>query len=309
MQMNVQKGNSVFIVTKPLQYFNASNILDNNIRICLIVDYFKSARKIFEKINRSSNLWDETYFFESTFDACRWILKNKKNVRNLYIDGDYGFRKYLFFYRLSLKNVYVYEEGIAAYFANLKDNNLRNNWVIKLFYSFLGHQNYLGGSKYTKGIYIYDIEKHRACIPACNKELKYFKEPFIQHLDNFEDKDLLLTEKTKHIIESVKKRKVILYLATWSLGSNVNSPNYSSDISNMLIHYHDYIKILKPHPHIRQELIEYKEIFDFCITGEDLAEYVIFEVLKEAEELIVIHHGSSALLYFEEQNKLKSIVI
>lgn len=305
----MKKNSSVFLVTKPLQYFNASNIDDPNFRICLIVNYFTNAETLYNKIKNQSTYWDEILFFKNNFDALKWVIDNINSVNKLYLDGDYGFKKYFYLNKLSGIDIYVYEEGEASYYNNLKDKSIRNNFLIKLFYRLLGNHDYLGGYKNTKGIYVYDIQKHKCLKPNYNKEIRSFGEPFIRHLINFRDRDLFLNEKSKEIIRHLKNQKVLLYLSGWFTSKSESNYSFKNELNNILLQYPKHIKILKPHPHIKTDSDEDNKLFDFLITGEVLAEYFISEVLNEAEELIVIHHGSSALQYFTDQKKIKSIIL
>jgi len=295
----MNKRNSIFLVTTPLQYFNASNIEDDNYRICLIVNWFQNAINLHEKIEKQSSLWNEVHSFENIFNAFIWLVKNSNNTANLYIDSDYGFRKYHYLRQLKSLNIYVYEEGIGTYRRNIRNNKVPNKFV-SLFYKCLGHREYLGGAKYTRGIYVYDMERYLNSGIDNKKEIKRFKETFIDHLDAFEDKNLFLDEKNNHVLELIIDRKVILYLTSWQ---------YNSKVEKILIQYNDYIKILKPHPHSKLDLNAIKCHYNYIIDGGGMVEFFISEAIKVTEELIVIHENSSAMVYFKAQGKTKSIII
>ena len=181
------KKYDVFIVTKPLQYLNATNISTLNKKNCLLVNNFKDANLIYKKISELSNYWSSVFYFEKSADAYLWVIKNKGMVENLYIDSDYGVQKHFYLVRLYKHiNIFVYEEGIGNYKGNLNNNSFIGN-LKKTFNSLLGNKDFLGGSKYVKGIFLYDCHKHRIVYPNSNKKLFHFDKSFLNHISDFSD--------------------------------------------------------------------------------------------------------------------------
>src|SRR5690606_6615893 len=177
---------------------------------------------------------------------------------------------------------FVYEEGIGSYINNIREVAHKNiygqvGWarkvktkLIELFLSAMGHQNCHGGSKFTKGIYIYNHELHRQQNPEYSKLRLHFKKSFIEHLQQFDERELMTTDNTQ-LLDNVKERKVLLYLTSWSIDEN---------IKDKLHNYIDYVKILKPHPKLN--LNDYDNIikeFDSLIQGRDMIEFLISDML------------------------------
>lgn len=290
---------NVFIVSKPLQYFNATNIDTVGYKICLLVNNFYDAEVIYRKIKKNSPYWDEILFFETMQSAYRWVLDNKKNIETLFIDSDYGATKYKILSQLRNINIFIYEEGIGNYRKKLKEKG----WIGTLkefFYNLLGNKNYLGGSKYVKGIYLYDKDRFKNAHPNSRKLIYEFKNPFIEHLKIFQDRDVFLDENTQKILDEIAGKKIFLYLTSWSI---------SPHIRDLLKEYPDYSKVIKPHPHIKKDTDDVFRNFDYVLKGSDIIEIFINELLTNSEEVVVAHHGTSSLMHFLDYPKLKTVVI
>lgn len=289
----------VFIITKPLQYFNATNIKCKNEKICLITDNFFNAENIFKKIKKESLIWDDVLFFKKWDEPYKWIIKNKDIVNYIFIDSDFGFQKNFYLKKIKPCNIYVYEEGIGTYNEYKGRKGIFSSLLNKLYFIY-GNQLYLGTSKYVDGIFLYNIEKYLKKIPHYNKELFYFQKPFCEHLETFSDANIFLDQETKILIQNLKNKKIVLYLSSWS--------EYS-DINNKLSLYPNHLKIYKPHPHIKETNNILKKYFDYILRGNILIELFITQLISVCEELVVIHHGSSAIMYFNDSKKLKSILL
>ncbi len=290
---------NVFIVSKPLQYFNATNIATVGYRICLLVNNFYDAENVYYKIKKDSLYWDKILFFETMQSAYRWVLDNKKDIEALFIDSDYGATKYKILSQIRNIDIFLYEEGIGNYRKKLKEKGVIG--TLKEFsYNLLGNRNYLGGSKYVKGIYLYDKNRFKNVHPNSLKPIYEFKESFIEHLKKFRDRDVFLNKDTQKILDEVIDKKVFLYLTSWSI---------FPQIEESLKEYSDYSKIVKPHPHIRKDTNSYFHKFDYVLKGSDIVEIFIYELLVKSEEVVVAHHGTSSLMYFLDCPKLKTTII
>lgn len=291
--------NNVFIVTKPLQYFNATNIKTIGHRVLLIVNDFFDAKNVYLELKEKSSYWDEIFYFDIWTDAYKWVVKNKSSLKNLFIDGDHGFTKYLYLRNLDSKSIYVYEEGVGNYRENLNYENFSGKLKRFLYEKILGHNVYLGGYKHTNGIYLYDRERFANIHPYCRKKLLSFEHSFVEHLKRFDDKKMFLSSTTINFVENLQNKRVVLYLSSWS---------YDSRINGIINNYQGYKKILKLHPHIK-EIGVYNYKYDFIIPGNNFIELVIKELLEKCEKVIIIHHGTSSIMYFTDDAKLKTIQI
>lgn len=293
---------SVFFVSKPIQYFNATNIEDNNMKILFIINGFNKAEDFFNKVS-ALKYWHEVRFFED-FPAAFNSLADFTWHR-LYLDSDYGYSKHKFLRNYGNMEVFIYEEGVGTYTnslrkvieGNLKLYSLKDRFrslFLTFIYSLIGNKDYLGGHKLTRGVYVYDRAKHRASFPNFNKEIKSFKDTFVKHLHNEEVKSVLYGEDYK-----IEKVNVLLYLSTWV---------YNSKIEPYLQQFKGYRKLIKPHPYLREIPNDVKAKFDDFIKGEFLVEYLIDDLIQQCDELIIIHEGTSAMLYFDPKS-FKEIIL
>ena len=286
---------SYYIVSKPLQYLNVINIDDEVVRkTCLIVDNFYQAEVFFEKI-KNQNYWSKVLFFVNAIDAYKW-LKKKVNFKDyLFIDSDYGLQKMIWLSKIKSSNIYVYEEGRGSYRNDLIKSGPQNN-LIKFFLKLLGLKEYMGGGHYTKGIIIYNIEKHRKSIRNFRNERFQFKLSFLDHILTVHVKKSFNINSTQPILQKLTNKKVFLYLTDFK---------YNYKINFLLTKYSDYTKILKPHPNQKDKVDNNK--FNFIIENSILIELFIIESLKIADELVVVHENSSAIEYFREVKNLTLI--
>lgn len=82
--------------------------------------------------------------------------------------------------------------------------------------------------------------------------------------------------------------------------------HFDNEVESILSEYTDYVKILKPHPHIRLN-VETNTNFDYILSGSLIIEFLISELEKSDVETVVIHHNSSAMMYFNDAKNIKSI--
>lgn len=292
---------NIFVISKPLQYFNATNILVNEKKICIIINNFYNAEKVFKGVRESSSYWNDVFFEENWNKAFKNIIERKKSIKRIFIDSDFGFRKNLILRKLKDVEIYCYEEGIGNY-RPIYNNDIFFEKLKFILYKNLGHQNYIGGSKYTKGIYLYNTSLFNEIFPNSNKKILFFSNPFSKHLEEFKDKSIFLSSSALKVLNNIRDTKVLLYLTSWS---------YDSKIQDRLQSYHDYVKILKLHPHIKDTSLQtkYYDYYDYVINGENLIELIISKLLKVNESVLVMHHGTSALMYFNKQQNLKTLKI
>lgn len=291
--------NNVFIISKPLQYLNAANISTRGPRFLLIVDDFFNAKEVYLALKEKSIYWNKISFFDVWTDAYDWILKNKLDIDNLYIDSDHGWTKYSYLKQFDKINIYVYEEGIGNYRKTLNEKNLFGKFKKIIYEYLLGNKVYLGGSKYTKGIYLYDKERFNENVLSNKKELLSFSTSFHNHLETFKDREVFLDQSTINLIKKLHNKKVLFYLTSWS---------YDKKMDELITDYDDYFKILKLHPHIK-EIGTYSKEYDFIMEGDNLIELVIIELLKTCEKVVIFHHGTSAIMYFNNESKLETVKI
>ncbi|MGG5905503.1 hypothetical protein, partial [Sphingobacterium daejeonense] len=78
----------------------------------------------------------------------------------------------------------------------------------------------------------------------------------------------------------------------WEINPNINE---------ILNRYPNYYKILKPHPHIKEQNLKiFQDNFDLQIRGGNMVEFLISDLLQVSNDLIVVHSGSGALMHFKD---------
>lgn len=287
---------NVFLVSKPIQYFNSTNIEVSGEKILYVIDNFYSSEELLERAILSK-YWSKCVLMKSFPDAFSDLMSYKWN--NLFIDSDYGYSKHKYLRKFSGRNIFVFEEGLGTYTKDLRNVIERNlkltgikskikNRILKTCYKLIGNQDYHGGNKFTKGVIIYDIEKHEKVFPKFPKKRYSFAKTFFEHLNNVDVRKVLYPNP----LNIISSRKYILYITSWKI---------DPEISVILDEYPGYYKLLKPHPHIKEISKDIVDCFDEVIQGGYLVEFLIRDLITLSSDLVIIHNNSASLLYFNEE--------
>lgn len=283
---------SAFIVTKPLQYINATNIVDDNLKDCLLTDTFYNVDKFKNIILDNSKHWDQVCIFNNKYAALKYIIKNRKDYQKLYIDADHGIILSFYFLFLSSIEIFTYEEGYGSYEIIRKNNTLVDKVKI-LIDKFLKLENWSGGNPQTKGMYLYQPSKFEKIIGnQHNKQLFNFGNPFIKHIESLKEISLLYETINFGIFDG---KNVLLYLTNWEINREIENDVSRTDSD---------LKAIKPHPHIKgldSTFISY----DFIAESYIPAEILIQQILNRCNSLTIFHEGSFALEYFLDNPKMK----
>lgn len=288
------KKKSCYIVTKPIQYVNATNIEDNNDKVCYITNTFSNAGKFALDMENRSKYWDKIFFVESKHKVLFNILRHKSEYSSIYLDSDMGILLRFLLVLLYPVDIYVYEEGLASYASALRQPEGKGINFYKFFIDFFFGKNWSGGSFRTKGIYLYHPEVFKSIVNTNKKkQILSFKQPLINHVNSLDDiKIYYSTEK----IDSWRGKNILLYLTSWTI-----NPEYE-DIYNL---YPDYIKVIKLHPHIDKNSISTNlHQFDYYPDSTMPAEILISLFIEIADTLVIIHEGSAAMLNFVSDKKI-----
>ncbi len=303
---------SAYIISKPLQYFNVSNIEDDQLKVLFIINGFSTAKLFFEQVKKESLQWNEVYFYDTYDQAFSFIHQNADSFSKIFLDGDYSLSMLKNLYKLRDKKIFVYEEGVGTYTDQIRyvvNKNLFGNVSIskklKTYFTCqilacFGQKNYHGGSSFTDAVYVYDQKKHQQNKPHFKKELKKFKKSFLQHLTEFEERSIL-SEDYSEVLSALTGSEVVLYLTSWSI---------DPDVRNILQDYEGCKKIIKPHPHIADKAInDIRPDFDYVLPGGNMVEFLINDLCAVVSHLYVVHHNSGALLYFKNHAKITEVRI
>lgn len=293
---------SAYIITKPLQYINASNIEDDSDKVCMIIDNFSNSKQFVEKIKEYSKHWEEIQFFENRKKCLNYILKNKKMFDKLYMDTDMGLSTRLRLIRLYSVEINVYEEGFGNYRGKIRDNKRIKDCLIGLIDRFLG-RNYLGGFCRTKHIFLYHKNAFLKLVDENPKQkIKGFKRNFFNHLMSLKEITYAFPNELKS--EDIGE-KVLVFLTARKI---------DDDYKNELVKYENFYKILKPHPELSNRT-KIEADFDYIVEAFVSAELLIAELLESEKQIIILHHGDTTILNlptvydFKEINISKNIEV
>ncbi|WP_283597196.1 polysialyltransferase family glycosyltransferase [Photobacterium phosphoreum] len=279
---------SIFIVTKPVQLINAENICNQEKignKILLLVDNFNDSYTIKDKIE-AYGFWDYVFIFGTKEKALyESFLFGEVD---LYVDGDVGLSFYKTFilskmlcaYKRNIRNLFVYEEGIGTYCKNKYNKGLKKNIL-----SNIGVGVFFGGFYKTKKIYVYNKELY-AYQHKSDKLIVKINEPMFEYViknitrfvEYFGDQELLKKEKT-----------AIVYLSNYTL-----SLEY---IFNIYGKYKNCDFFIKLHPHIKEAINP--EFSCTVIDNKVPFEVAVFKLLLIYDDIVVLHHGSSAGYYIK----------
>ena len=285
---------SVVIVTKLLQYINATNIYMGKSRILIVVDSFFRAKEYCQKF-RDSGEWEQVVFVPSRLQAYKWILKHRIQLTDLYTDSDYGISILFFHLYLIRIKIHVYEEGIGTYFSRIERTKRTITSTLSDFlYLMMLNRRQIGGNFRTSELIVYQ-EKYYQKYVKHRKQLKVsaFVERFIFHFEKVYSKISLSQDIKK--LEIINNSDVILYITNWEI-----------EELNILEHY-DYM-VVKPHPHIKN----YSTLFSsnvIVIPPDVPAEMIIIYLLKNNNCLTIISSYSTATLYFRNEERIKYVDI
>ncbi|AIM39170.1 hypothetical protein KO02_22660 [Sphingobacterium sp. ML3W] len=284
-----------YLVTTPLQYCNAINISTEGINILIFLSDFEGANTLFDRI-RNSTYWDSTYSFSTYNQAFEFINRNVSIEDYLYIDSDYGMRTALKLRKIKTKEIFVYEEGTGTYRSDLISATHPNKILVMLL-KFFGVSEYFGGSRFVKGLYMYDVAKHEKLVPDFHKTRLRFRRSFLDNLELIK-MDLISKEQRDFYKKLVAGRDVHLYLTNW---------NYNIKIDKILTDNRNEMKnenalyLLKPHPRLINS--EFEFVYDSILSNSALVEILLIDFKKFSKSLTVYHEGSSALLYLTDINQ------
>lgn len=287
---------SYYLVTKPLQYVNATNIEDNRNKVLLLVDKFYESDKFYRALI-SNKYWDKVVFFpndsnnnDNILKAFDFLKKNAKYNDYIFLDNDQSLKKNVWISKLKCRNIYVYEEGVGSY-----RNDLSKQGRLKLLkiimYKLTGLKHHSGGSKFVKGLYVYDINKHKNEVVNFHNERLCFKNNFTNHLKSIEHHFDFQLKEVLELIDLCRNKSIVLYLSSWTFDDN---------IYKILSEIDSDFRILKLHPHI-QEKKNYPK-FDFVLSNGILVELFILKALESCKSVTVLHYNSSALQYIDHPN-------
>ncbi len=286
---------SAYIITKPYQYANCTNIEDENIKVCILCKHFKDATRFFSIIKEKSKHFNEFILFGSKGFALIYCCFFQSKFNRIYLDSDYGLSVRILLYLFCSIDVYTYEEGYASYTYLRNPISFYDKALLKIT-NFLKINNWSGGSSKTKGIYLYDHDLFKKNIKLDSYHfLKKFRVPFCEKIMNLPELEYLYRGID---FSQFSDKDIVIYLSSWTI---------SPEIHKILEKYPEKFKILKLHPHILSAPNYISEIFDYMLPADLIFEYFLLKVTTYSKSIIIIHHGSFALHYLPSFNLKNSI--
>lgn len=283
-----------FLVSTPLQYCNAYNIHTDEPKTLVFLGDFHGAELFYKRL--CSNIhWEHRIWFVSYRKLFSYLRKRLNNNDRLFIDSDYGLQTNFMLSRLKTKEIYVYEEGTGSYRNDLLSARCSN----KVFYnllSLLGNKEHFGGSKWVKGIYLYDHKKHISNVPDFKGSRLSFRKGFVDNLKEVYSEILSEQEKVEYK-NLVKGKSVCMYITNWKYNPLIDDlfRNLKETSEN-----EDILFVLKPHPRLEEFSKNFE--FDTVLSNSVMVEYILLIFKEFAANLVVYHEGSSALLYLDGIN-------
>lgn len=282
-------SNLLCVVTKPLQYINARNIIEQDFsesekKTLLIIDQFSGSFDFYLNVKKYDILWDEVIYERSRFKV---FLTFRNKINYLITNSDLGKEDYLIKYVLKPKECYVYEEGAGSY---LSSGLTFQPFKKKLIYNILKLNSKYGNSKNTNGIYLY--------YPSL-----YFSDNKISINISFEkyintNIELFLNvfNETKRVLKSISNNKLLIVLSGWNWifkEGDIKPFKKDSDI------------YIKPHPH-KNTLPDYCCKYNF-LPDLLLPELFIIGLLSKNVRVIVMHDASSIEINLVKLQNVKFI--
>lgn len=279
--MNLRR--SAFIVTKPFQYINATNIPDTNIRDLYLIPNFNNFERFHDAVKNKSKFWNHIYVFKTKELALLRLIFLQRRYENVYLDSDFGLLlRILLFLFVELK-IYVYEEGVASYTFNLRSNETFNSRFRSILDKLFLGSSWSGSAYKTTGIYLYHKKAFLKLLNynIDNKSILSFNKSFTDHIFDINE--------INYLFENINFNKykgidVLLYLSAGSI---------NKDVYSIFTSYPSYHKILKLHPY--QKDTEF-HIFNELIDNSLPAEILIYKLTCYANSLIVVHESSATIL-------------
>jgi hypothetical protein len=273
-----------------LQYFNLKNTIEDNsnaFRILLVKDSFIDSLSFIRSIEQKEGLWDKVLYTNNTKDYYKQIICSKADT--LYIDNDSS--AFLALYAMLLrKKVYVYEEGYGIYRkAAIKESI--GKWKFRL-YRVLGIDRRIGNAAYLKGIYVYLPEAYRQLFPDYKKEIKPFRQTFMQALRS----DVALLKSLSSGVEwidGIRNESILLYLTSHHINDHI------VDCIEQEKEEYDRVYI-KPHPHIK-DTGRLDSLAGNVIRSNIMVEVLLLLLIDNGNKVTVIHENSTAVLWFQHK--------
>jgi len=260
-----------------------------------VADHFFNSKKISES-KELNKVFEKVKWFKTRNEAI-YVAATKK-PKTVYIDSDVGLNPLIRLCILKLRSkktkIHVYEEGIGTY-----RTDLINNKIKKTIYNIVGAGCYFGGAFITDKIHVFNVDLYKKNIPFLSYKVISITPPFETWLKENKQKLINIFCQGFKIEETTDTKIASLYLTDWSIDmKTVKEVPKSSRL------------FLKPHPHIKKEVIDkLPNDRDIEIVPSEIpAEILINILLEKFSKVNVYHKNSSALTYLNDSRIISTII-
>lgn len=287
--MNIKQNKvDIYICSKPLQFVIVKDVasmqVSNNDRILYIIPSFKDAEDFIKRVKYLDNTWKEVRVRRNFARVLLSMIAC--NIENIYVYTDMSINLGLFS-KLKQCNIFVYEEGCGSYMNQIWR---KKGFFYQLLDKFLGVGNQLITSRFLAGAYLYYPQLFQIMRAQNKVPIFQIKSSFLEGINaNLPILcDLSYLDSYKEL--QVRNKTILLYITEWELDQKIIK--YIEESASE----YDYVYI-KPHPHIRKK-INYNKVNVIVLEAEVMAEIIINKLLKQGNDLTLIHNCSTSVLYF-----------
>ena len=279
------KKTEEFVITKPLQYINARNLVRQLgvLRPKLVIlDYFSDSFEFYLRVRDIDPVWGEVEYYSSRLSYLAKKLTKFRLFNQIYVDSDIYKDSIVNFLLSPFKRVNLYEEGYFSYVGCQDFNMTSSAKKMKLFfYKMLGLPLSLGGSFWTNRYYLYVPDLYRGDARVCQLDGGVFRSIY-NELELFCTIFSFDVNRCAFIFESGKK-EINLYCT---------SSNFDN-VKNIVNEYE--FDLIKLHPGVKG-LLASAYSFDSNVPIELLIGFLVGSGLK----VNFYHEKSSSVMYLSE---------
>ena len=212
----------------------------------------------------------------------------------IFIYTDFGLQINYYLHTLSNKNIiHIFQDGSASYTPLTRKFSILNYIYSLLMGDGFKYENFVGQSRYTSTLYLYDIDRFREKFGDRSRQIKikHINPSFLQSISTLADKSYI--EEYSYNSTNTADTAVI-YLPGWTL-------------KPLLL---DYVKknfegmiFIKAHPADKNLQINFENITS--ISSHYVAEQVIAELLSKFNKTIVILESETSSYIFNKTDRVE----
>lgn len=281
----------IYVVSKPLQYFNVRNIVDRERRshkTLIVLGFFIDSESFTDSIRKYDDIWDEVIYMRNKPAEYIYLLFHRCD--RLYVELDASFVLGLLSALRCYKQMYIYEEGYGSY--------RRDRWgTARGLKKWINHltgvgERVTGFSRFLTGQYLYLPDLYTRLFPGYDKPIHSFRKPFLKQLRDERELFLKLSEGYE-TFSAIQNKKVGIYLTTHEVNTEILEEILKQKSGFDLF-------FVKPHPHLR-DLSLFEQYNMNLVRSNIMIEYLLACLIDNENELTVYHENSTGVIWFQDQ--------